>query len=99
MAQTNREIAKSLAADLRAYRLSRRMTQRQLAERSGVGLTPLKRFEATGGITLNNLIAILRGLGLLNRITELVPEPISPSPLERLHSRASGAPPPARTLR
>lgn len=61
------------------------MTQRQVAVRSGIGLTPLKRFEATGGITLNNLIALLRAMGLLSRIHDLIPAPDSPSPLELLN--------------
>lgn len=65
------------------------MTQRELAQRSGVGLTPLKRFEATGGTTLNNLIALMRGLGLLTRVSELIPEPSALSPLELLDQARS----------
>lgn len=60
------------------------MTQLELSRRSGIGLTPLKRFESTGGITLNNFIAILRALGLIERLSNLVPEPDTPSPMELL---------------
>jgi transcriptional regulator with XRE-family HTH domain len=60
------------------------MTQAELARRSGVGLTPLKRFEQTGGITLRNLIALLRALGLIDRLTTLIPSPETPSPLDLL---------------
>jgi len=91
MANTNREIARKLATQLRDYRKSASITQRELALKSGVGLTPLKRFEMTGGITLNNLIAILRGLGLLSRITDLVPGPSSPSPFELLEASRAHA--------
>lgn len=84
---TDREIARRIARDLRAWRMDPRgaaMTQAELSSRSGVGLTPLKRFEKTGGITLNNLIAMLRAMNLLGRLTEIIPKPESPGPLERL---------------
>lgn len=84
---TDREIALKLARALREWRMSPRgaaMTQVELARKSGVGLTPLRRFERTGGTTLANLIAIFRGLDLLDRLEELVPDPDTPSPLEIL---------------
>lgn len=84
---TDREIARGLASQLRTWRLDPRgagMTQAELSRRSGIGLTPLKRFEQTGGITLRNLIALLRALGLVEGLTTLVPAPDSPSPLELL---------------
>jgi len=84
---TDREVAIRLARKLRAWRIDPRgagMTQAELAARSGVGLTPLKRFEKTGGITLNNLVALLRALNLLDALEQLVPEPDSPGPLDLL---------------
>ena len=54
------------------------------AAESGIGLTPLKRFEKTGAITLRNLIAILRAMDLLDGLTGLVPDADSPSPLDVL---------------
>lgn len=90
---TDREIARKLAQDLRAWRVHPRgagMTQTELASRSGVGLTPLKRFEKTGGITLNNLVALLRALHLIDRLTELIPKPETPSPLELLEADRAG---------
>ena len=93
--QTDREIARQLAGDLRAWRMDPRgasLTQAELASRSGVGLTPLKRFEKTGGITLNNLVALLRALGLLDRLTGLIPKPATPSPLELLKADRSAGP-------
>lgn len=62
------------------------MTQVELSRKSGIGLTPLKRFESTGGTTLLNLIAMLRGLDLLDRLEDLVPDPTTPSPLEILEA-------------
>lgn len=87
---TDREIALRLAHSLRAWRLSPRgagMTQSALSKKSGVGLTPLKRFEKTGGTTLQNLVAIFRGLDLLDHLENLVPEPDTPGPLEILEAQ------------
>ena len=86
---TDQEIALQLARAIRAWRINPRgagLTQAALARHSGVGLTPLKRFEKTGGTTLANLIAILRGLDLLDRLEDLVPAPDSPGPMELLEA-------------
>lgn len=84
---TNDELAVQLAASLKAWRVSPNgaaLTQADLAQKSGIGLTPLKRFEKTGAITLRNLIAILRALELLDGLQNLVPDADSPSPLDVL---------------
>jgi len=86
---TDQEIAQRLASALRAWRVNPRgagMTQAELSRRSGVGLTPLKRFEKTGGTTLSNLVALFRGLDLLDKLEDLVPDPDTPGPLELLEA-------------
>jgi transcriptional regulator with XRE-family HTH domain len=90
----DREVALWLAQELRAWRIDPRgagMTQTDLASRSGMGLTPLKRFEKTGGITLNNLVALLRALNLLDRLENLIPKPDSPGPLDLLKADREAA--------
>ncbi len=62
------------------------MSQVDLAAKSGMGLTPLKRFEKTGAITLRNLIALLRALNLLDRLETLIPAPDAPGPLALLEA-------------
>lgn len=84
---TDKEIALRLAQEIRAWRVEpagAAMTQAELARRSGVGLTPLKRFEKTGGITLKNLVALLRAMNLLDRLEHLIPQPDAPGPLALL---------------
>ncbi len=44
-------------------------------------MTPLKRFEKTGATTLRNLIALLRGLNLLEGLDTLIPPADNPGPL------------------
>ena len=84
---SNTEIAALLAHSLTAWRTSptgASLTQVELAQRTGVGLTPLKRFEKTGATTLRNFVAILRGLGLLEGLDQLIPEADNPGPLALL---------------
>jgi hypothetical protein len=84
---TNTEIAERLAHAIRAWRISPQgaaMSQVDLAHKSGIGLTPLKRFERTGAITLRNLVALLRALNLLDGLETLVPGPDAPGPLALL---------------
>ena len=97
------EIVLSLSKALREWRVEPSgagMTQEELARRSGISLTSLKRFEKTGKITLGNFVSILRGLGLLDRLEALVPERGGPSPLELLErSRAASSSARARAPR
>ena len=84
---TNDEVAAKFAETLKAWRVSPNgaaITQADLAHKSGVGLTPLKRFEKTGAITLRNLIAILRSVDLLDGLLAVVPDADSPNPLDVL---------------
>ena len=84
---TNDEVALAFAAAVKAWRVSPNgagLTQADLAYKSGIGLTPLKRFEKTGAITLRNLVAILRAMDLLDALTGLIPDADSPNPLDVL---------------
>jgi hypothetical protein len=86
---SNSEISLRLAHAFRAWRVSRQgaaMSQVDLARKSGIGLTPLKRFEKTGAITLRNLVALLRALDLLARLETLIPDPDVPGPLALLEA-------------
>lgn len=89
---TNTEISLRLAQSLRAWRISpdgAGLSQVDLARKSGIGLTPLKRFEKTGAITLRNLVALLRALDLLDGLETLIPEPGAPGPLALLEAERS----------
>ncbi|HEX3603327.1 MAG TPA: hypothetical protein VHU43_04495 [Steroidobacteraceae bacterium] len=92
---TDREIAAVLAKRLQRWRIDPKgaaLSAKGLAARSGMGLTPLRRFEKTGGITLRNLVALMRAMGLLERLENLVPDPASPSPLEILEAQRTRRP-------
>lgn len=85
---TNYEIMSILARRIKEYRLSARMSQAEMAERSGLGLTTIAHLEQGKQInlTLSNLISILKAMGLEGRILELLPElPVPPMALKQIN--------------
>ena len=73
---TNNDILLLLAKRLKDYRLAARMSQKELAEQSGVSQTTISHFEqgVNRNLTLNNFISLLRVLGLEQRIGDVMPE-------------------------
>ena len=65
--EINTEIAKRMAR----IRKRRKISQKELAERSGVSLGSLKRFEQTGDISLISLTKLAMALGLENELDGL----------------------------
>jgi len=61
---------RSLGEDLRVWRKLRGLTQAQLADRSDVARTTLIRLEnGGGGVSTENLLRVLRALGILDNLT------------------------------
>ena len=84
---TNQDIITLLCQRLKEYRLAARMSQREMAEKSGVSLTTISHFEQgmNRNITLNNFISLLRVLGLEQRLSDLLPElPVPPMALKQM---------------
>ncbi len=84
---TNSDILLLLAKRLKDYRLAARMSQKELAERSGVSQTTISHFEqgVNRNLTLNNFISLLRVLGLEQRNGEVMPElPMPPMALRKI---------------
>ena len=85
---SNQDIIALLFQRLKEYRLAARMSQKELAERSGVGLTTICHLEqgANRNITLNNFISLLRAVGMEQRLRELLPElPMPPMALKQIN--------------
>lgn len=85
---TNHDILVLLAKRIREYRLAARMSQRELAQKSGVGYTTISHFEQGKhtNISLGNFISLLRCVGMEGRMTELLPElPIPPMALREIN--------------
>jgi transcriptional regulator with XRE-family HTH domain len=60
------EVAAGLAMRLRELRLARNWKQATLAERAGVTLASLRRFERTGQVSLKHLLRLVFVLGRLD---------------------------------
>ena len=65
------ELNKGIASRLVQIRKRRKISQRMLAEKSGVSLGSLKRFEQTGDISLYSLAKLSIALGVEDELDEL----------------------------
>jgi len=69
--ETAEEMDKKLAERVARIRKRRKMSQKELSEKSGVSFGSIKRFETTGQISLISLTKLAIALGCENEITEL----------------------------
>jgi transcriptional regulator with XRE-family HTH domain len=72
---TPEKIGKALAARLKALRLAQGWKQVTLAERSGVSLASLRRFEASGQVSLQHLLLLAFALNRLDDFDALLQPP------------------------
>ncbi len=63
--------AKKITENLKQSRIKRQFTQEELAERSGVTLSSLKRFEQKAEISLSNLLKLAIALDALETFESL----------------------------
>jgi transcriptional regulator with XRE-family HTH domain len=61
-----------IAENIRARRLSMELTQEGLAERSGVPLPTLRKFEQKGAISLESFLKILMVVGELEELINIL---------------------------
>ena len=74
--ETPAEITLDLAKRVNKIRKRRKITQKQLADRSNVSYATLKKFEQTGQISLMSLVKIAMELGLADEIKTLFSQPV-----------------------
>jgi transcriptional regulator with XRE-family HTH domain len=66
-----RRALRNLAEDISTWRRLRGLTQAQLAERAGTSRGVVRRLEAAdGGISAENLLRVLRALGIAELMTD-----------------------------
>ncbi|MDB6077450.1 MAG: family transcriptional regulator [Akkermansiaceae bacterium] len=93
---TDEVLLKLIGERLARRRLTRNLTQEQLAEQAGLGLRTVQRLEVGAAATqLSGFVRICRVLGLLERFDTLIPEeaasPIAQLKLQgRKRQRATG---------
>ena len=89
-AMSNSDIVRVLGRRFKEYRLAGNLTQEEVAGQAGVGLVTLRNFEngKAYNITMTNFLALLRTVGQLEKMDEVLPEiPISPYVLEQIESK------------
>lgn len=69
------EVALHIASDFRKRRIEKGLSRGLVAQRSGVPLGSLARFEQKGLISLSNLIQLAMSMGYLGEITNVFAEP------------------------
>ncbi len=86
MLKTPAEISMEIARRSKTARLNANLSQSGLAERSGVSLGSLKRFESTGQIALESLLKIALTLNCLNDFNALFSTHVSQISLFSSHT-------------
>lgn len=71
---TREELLKKIGESLRVCRLGANITQKVLAERSGVSLSAVRHLEDGEGASLITFVQVCRTLGKDNWIVELAPK-------------------------
>ena len=69
------DIAKSIADDFRKRRIEKNLTRDQVAEKSGVAISNIIRFEQKGLISLKNLIGISIAMDYTSELKNLFSQP------------------------
>ena len=69
---TYNEVSKKLANRFRILRKKSKITQQEMAERSGVSLGSLKRFENPGKVSLESQLKLMHLLGRLGQINNIL---------------------------
>ena len=69
------EIALKLAEDFRRRRIEKNLTREEIAQKAGIAVSNLVRFEQKGLISLKNLIALAMALGYTSEIKNLFATP------------------------
>lgn len=73
---------------LKRYRLNQNLSQKEIAERAGIGLNSVVRLEDGKGSTLANFIRVMHALNASDGLDSFLPEPpVSPIRLSELQGR------------
>jgi putative transcriptional regulator len=81
------QVEKAICQRIDQIRISRNITQKQLAREAGVSLKTITRLENGEGVTLNTFIRVISALGLISNLEMLLPDP-SLQPLQLINNSA-----------
>lgn len=87
-AMSDPAILEEISKRFKELRLRKNIQQKELSKYAGVAIGTLRRFENGEPISTENLIKIMRGLGILENLEQLIPkEPISPILMKKLQRK------------
>lgn len=85
------ELVRLLGSRFKEYRLCCNLTQKEVAEQSGVGLTTIHKFEngTVGNVSLSTFLLLLKVVDQINALDDLLPElPESPYLMRKNNKKA-----------
>ena len=85
------ELVRLLGLRFKEYRMRCNLTQREVAEQSGIGLTTIHKFEngTAGNLSLSTFLLLLKVVGQINALDDLLPElPESPYLIRKKNKKA-----------
>jgi len=85
------ELVRLLGERFKEYRMCCNLTQKEVAEQSDVGLTTIYKFEngTAGNLSLSTFILLLKVVGQVNALDDLMPElPESPYLIRKEEKKA-----------
>ena len=85
---TSDQLESALCGRLERIRLSRNITQQQLADEAGVSLRTIGRMEKGKGVSCDTFIRVLTALRLQANLETLLPDP-TVRPVERVRRQGS----------
>ena len=88
---TTPELVRLLGERFREYRMRCNLTQKEVSEQSGIGLTTIYKFEngTTRNLSLSTFILLLKVVGRINALSDLLPElPVSPYLIRKEEKKA-----------
>lgn len=85
------ELVRLLGTRFKEYRMRCDLTQREVAEQSGIGLTTIHKFEngTAGNLTLSTFILLLKVVKQVDALDDVLPElPASPYLMRKADKKA-----------
>lgn len=86
------QILAELGRRVDAYRLARRLPDKEIFARGGVTKQALAKFKKGRPISLLNFVKIMRGVGLLSTLEHSIPSEPGFSPMQQLSAKTVKAP-------
>lgn len=85
------ELVRLLGSRFKEYRMRYNLTQKEVAEQSGIGLTTIHKFEngTAGNLSLSTFLLLLKVVGQIDSLDNLLPElPESPYLIRKENKKA-----------